>query len=414
MLGILAIVGVVTFMQYAAVPSASLPAEKTNRKRMHTAGERHLQMTADNTFLFQTANKRPSVAAKVGYVVAESYSNTRVTHSLGDVLLLQCWVGMSHMKMVTPVVQGTALVTPVKDKVVDDQIIPLAEFYDMDEWKDYATKNQAGEMVDISDFLAEGPRSVVVMNLLANCSDQATKTHTELDYSILQNQGFVFTKEICVTTKQLSAAQLLDKLSEVYNSVDGPATLLLREWGVRKNHKLPKDHQCKSYANTMTSIRPSKKVLSDSTRYIDKYYNGGDYISVVLSSEATKVKNFPLCLERSLTFLHIVQGQQKPSSIFLTVQGRNIETLLNFQVFFRALFHENNTLSNWGQQIRGMSSLDHQEYQALVQQVISWRAGCMIVAGGGSYQRYLIQKYQERISQNGQTKCLVAVRQCFA
>ena len=392
--------------------TSSLPQE---RRRSHGTGgtqqNNNDQDDLNNVMLPLQINKAPSKAETAyGYVVVESFGRATVRHHLSDYLALQWWAGKNKLKIVTLWVVRSALITPLKNWLPNGKrrdLLPLRTFYDVDTWTKQAVTKGAAQMSELTEFFSSAPRNVIVAHLNKTCHDFTSQSWTA-DYTEMKRKGFIITKELCIAST-VEPLVLLNNLSNILKTSPYPITLLLNEWWLSIK-KLPHAHSCRKYSKDLTIIPPSKGVMEDASKYIKRYLDGKRHIAVVVGEPATRSKNFPACLERTLTFLHTMRGKNKNSIPFIAVQDQGVDSSINFRTFFKAVYHRTLTLEEWKMQIRTASTIDNKDYRALIQQVVSWRGTCLLVAGEGDYEQYMIQQY---VASRQDISCLVTIRHCL-
>ena len=396
---------------------AGQPAEQQATRHHSMPGGRQLQMmTMDeskeelNSLVLPLQLARPPANAEIAasYIVVETFSRATVRHHLDDLLLLQCWAGKRNMKMVTPWVQKSELVTPLTDWLPrGGQLLPMETFYDVNTWNKEAESRGAAELSDLSDFFSLAPKDVAVIHFKPTCHKFVSNQSWTIDYTQLRGNGFTITTELCIPSISLTPSAALDKLSKIMTTLPRPVTLVMKDWGTIPSRK---SHSCSMYTKDLTIIPPSKRVTEDASKYINTHLRGGGHVSVIVGATAARVKSFPACLERTLTTLHVMRGRNITRTPFLTVQDHDINSLLNFHMFFKAVYHRTLTLPQWNKQLQAAGSIDNAEYKALVQQVVSWRGSCLVLAGGSD--RYLIQHYHNTV--RGRYSCFASIEQCLS
>ena len=387
--------------------------------RHHSMGGRQLQMmTRDepreelNNLMLPLQLARPPANAEIAasYIVVETFSRATVRNHLDDLLLLQCWAGKRNTKMVTPWVQKSELVTPLTDWLPrGGQLLPIETFYDVNAWSKEAESRGAAELSDLSDFFSLAPKDVAIIHFKPTCHQFVSNQSWTMDYTQLKGNGFTITTELCVPSISLTPSSALDELSKIMTTLPNPITLLMKDWGTIPSKM---SHSCTKYTKDLTIIPPSKRVTEDANKYINSYLRGGRHISVVVGRTAARAKSFPACIERTLTTLHVMRGQNITRKPFLTVQDHDINNSLNFHMFFKAVYHRTLTLPQWNKQLQAAGSIDNVEYKTLVQQVVSWSGGCLVLAGRSDQEQYLIQHYHKSVS--GRYSCFASIKQCLS
>ena len=166
----------------------------------------------------------------------------------------------------------------------------------------------------------------------------------------------------------------------------------------------------RSDTRDLSSLVPSKSVLADADRYIQKYLKGLHYISIMIRMERVFIKTetpadkrstvAKLCLDNVLRRLTTIKNTTGIERVFLTLDighygtdifrdDHTIGTKLverHVEDFMSTIFERNTTISAWEEEFTSISWMKNPGYVSMLQKAIAARGDVLVLVGVGSYQ----------------------------
>ena len=357
---------------------------------------------------------------KTGYVVGVSFWDQQ-TFSVGNILSLQCWAGHHDMLVAEPFMIDSKFGAPLTAEAMkhNDTMVRLGRLYDLDHWNEYSKKRRYAPMVEWTEFLHQAPRDVIIVEFKPLYHRECLLPSIKQEYSIiLTTYGFTIVKDVCLEQhRDLREKLSLDNFATSIfgNYTPSGVTVVFTEWSgttVSALVDLERAH-CHPSHSTFDVISPSKDVRDDVNTYIQRQFGGNNYIAVMLRMEwmvshihYQTVGNFTSsCLEQTLKRLQLIQNQTLLNSTFVTIDvGRfgsktckrlNSDAILEpVQAFFRTVYGKSSSLQQWESTFEtAVNKHPSPGYIGYLQKVIATRAKCILLIGGGTFQRHALNVY---------------------
>ena len=343
-----------------------------------------------------------------GYVLSLSYYDQQVSAS-GRLLNLQCWAGEQDMVVVEPfLIEDTKLGAPLSLEKKASELIKFSDVYDINRWNAMASV----PLVSWKQFVDYAPREIVFVHFASSCSLMRSVDHelTNGTMSFLEKHHFHLCRNICIVMKttRLKWKQLNDILK--FSNTSG-ITIIFTLW-----KGLEGDSVC-NHSHEHWNMAPSQKVGEDAERYIKKYFNGSNYIAVMVRFErilrsksnlgrnttivATAVKKALQSLYKTIETSHIKDiflsldiGRFSSEYFTRTYLKKTIESIMEqAKILFKTLYGESSSFEKWEDSFVNISGTTQKSYISSLQTAIAVRAKCIILVGGGQFQSRALQVY---------------------
>ena len=188
--------------------------------------------------------------------------------------------------------------------------------------------------------------------------------------------------------------------------------------GARHGYRIFANECSNAEMSDYSALAPSKSVLADADRYIQKYLKGLHYISIMIRMERVFLKTktaaenrstvAKLCLDNILSRLTKIEKETGNEHVFLTLDVghygsdgfRNHRERVklverHIEDFMSRIFKRNTTISEWEEGFTSISRMKHPGYVSMLQKAIAARGDILVLAGSGSYQRSARQIYEK-------------------
>ena len=360
-----------------------------------------------------------------GYMLALSYSD-QITGSIANVKSLMCLAQkIGGVQVVEPFVAGSHLGMNISANWTRE--VRMMDIFDRDVFK----KDTLGELASFETFLRNNPRKLVMVQychapFCLPCKDEGliSKTRVFCEWNGLELVG-VECVDLRKKTVSLTAikAYLYSKYSkfEVVILFDLYGGILNGAYNPDYGHRIFSNvEECRRQPFTFSSMAPSKSVLSDVDRYIQKYFNGSAYISLMIrmekvfiqariKEEMQKPKIAKQCFDNLLRKLNDIGKSTGLKKIFLTIDigrygsdffrlGGESERAIEEHVeeFLSTIYGRNMSLGEWEETFISTCKLNNAGYVSIVQKQIAARGEVLLLSGpDSSYQQSAKEIYEK-------------------
>ena len=359
---------------------------------------------------------------KTGYVIGVSFWDQQ-TFSVGNILSMQCWAGHHDMVVAEPFMIDSKFGAPLTAEAMkhNDTMVRLGRLYDLDHWNEYSKKRGYALMVEWNEFLHQAPRDVVIVEFKPLYHRECLLPSIKQEYSItLTTYGFTIVKDLCLEQhRDLREKLPLDNFATSIfgNYTPSDVTVVFTEWSRRTVFALVdlgRAH-CHPSHSTFDVISPSKDVRDDINTYIQRQFGGNNYIAVMVRMEWMVMNIHPQtigkfvssCMENTLKQLQLIQNQTLLNSTFIafdvgrfgskTCKRLNSDAVLEpVQAFFRTVYGNSSSLQQWESTFEtAVNKHPSPGYVGYLQKEIAIRAKCILLIGGGTFQRHALNVYRQ-------------------
>lgn len=455
---------VTSFEQFFMLPKK--PASKDLQPPIHelhsATGNGEPPDIATNRLNMKSTLATPAPPLQQGGYVLTLKVYEQQTMASGNLIQLQCWARSLNLSVVKPFVKDSVM-TLTFDKSKIPQMLRLDDAFDMEEWNHYAEEKDYAPLVDLSQFLKEAPRKVIVVQLKhpalttvkkiqhdhpfphppegdeykRGCKENFLKSTKSTDYMYLRSKGFQVVRRVCFnfqTGDRLSSEQFQKDLLGQYSPHE--VTIIMDMWkglGEPQRVMINMDRCVEKEDPFRERVKPSQRLIQDAERYTAQYLGGNAYLAVISRFEMTALTRrvpdnsdpyaiIPHCLKETLAqwrqlkletglntaFLSIDIGKYGSNSFAHTKYRGHLKEMM---AFLKQMYDGRMILQEWEKTFEATSGTTDAGYIALLQQVIVTRAKCILFVGGGSFQRRALHLYQQ-LHPNPEDQCVRVVRQC--
>ena len=356
-------------------------------------------------------------ARKRGYVIGVSFWDQQ-TFSTGSIANLQCWAGSMEMLVAEPFMVASKFSAPIKQQnfLSTETQMSLSDMYNIEVWNE-RTKRGA-PLVRWADFLREAPRSVILVELKSIYRYECSVEVMKRDYTkFLIENGFTVIREVCFNKTTLSHKLSMKQFSvEIFASLlPDSVTVILEEWSSNTVGVIIELDECTLGLPLSNLIAPSERALNDTERYIQTYMNGSRrYVALMVRSEwailnagsrqAEQIVSE--CFVKTLSYWNQTVQATGLNHTFVTLDigkygsktdPRLISSpLINMATDLLRTVHHNSSLSfsDWEHTFEEASNSTNCGYIGFLQKLVATRAKCLLLVGGGSYQKHALSMYR--------------------
>ena len=388
-----------------------------------------------------------------GYLLATHYSEM-LTNSTANLFSLQCWASSLpvSVRVVEPFLHyGSYLGFELnpnnerKERTLLENRVKLFDIFDVKRWRRYAAKSHLAGMVSWNFFLKNAPRQLILVDktcsedrdLCMSCkeSDFYESPHFRMSsYRFANRYNFTIVRRVCYSDRHRYSKR------EFQNLIYGPyepdeSVVIFNHFGglqLKVDRKtISVDlKRCTKFEQVI--IPTSQKILGQSSKYIRKFMSDGTktngYISVMLKVEAfVKRRQFDgkskmwqmtsmhRCIGKIVKRVRALKRKIKISSVFLTTDigkygvYRFGDDYVHDGVFQAGLKHLyeglfNKKLNLFTSGIESVASVNTSQYVSLLETTVAANGTCLVLAGGGNYQRIASDMYRNKFKRTKRTK----------
>ena len=375
-----------------------------------------------------------------GYVLAYNYYDQQ-TAALKNLFSLQCWAAQLNMPVVEPFVVESMFQTPLENDVRD--LLRFSDFYDMEQWNEgFVKPNSFLPFVSWEDFVQNSPRDVILVQTpkpswFGNaCSFPEMKQW----YScFFRRHHFRIVREVCIPlekNKQMTMDEFNHLVLNKYYKLRN-VTVIFELW---RGICVTKD--CLDYSintitdskcdrltlidpNTYLQMKVSKRVNQDADLYVHRYLKNSGYISLMLRLEHSiihvRTKDIvSKCTKGAQDIWKWLKNENQLNVTFLTwdigrfgsasfeenkYRWKKYKITQNAKSLFTAIYGHSTSVKEWENTFVDVCGITNPGYIALLQLSIAARAKCIVLIGGGSFQRHALQMYKYQHPQT-QARCI--------
>ena len=353
------------------------------------------------------------VDSRKSYVLSVSYYDQH-TNGLYRLLSLQCWASTVNLTVVEPFIPETVLGLGKVPKYQNKWPLHFSDIYDINHWRSKVLQipdSHHSALVDWEEFLETAHRNLVVADINYD-GKECTFERFNAWPEFFHNYGFSI-RNICIHLDPMNPISQKEFNSLVFpESNKEQSVVLFNVWkGIL--HKTERYHyvglddsKCTVGSGYNWVAKPSPAVYANATSYINKFLNGSQYVTLMLRTEFLVKTNLDNCLKRTLNAWKAVIGKSNSTFTFLTSDTGSYGSIAKISTSIRENFLDSvlTKVSGTIQQsieerqkflveAAGTSNLS---FLALVEKVIATKARCIVLVGGGHFQRHALKMYQKQ------------------
>ena len=388
--------------------------------------------------------KDPHSGRRTGYVLCLTYREQQTKAAL-SMYSLQCWAKTLLVNIVEPFLHESRLVVPLDAS--QKALLAFSDLFSLRHWDGLTTKLGFAPLAPWRQFLSRAPRQMVVVHLryrtVASGSEKAAvgsykegcsqKQNFSEQLTYLTGYGFKVVREVCInfeSGQELSLAQFNTHLLGPHHPRD--VSIVMNEWrgfSPQENGKRVLINDACWTENSLTPslyLQPSMRVHCEARNYQQMFLGGTtEYVSVIVRTEKVKQsvgsqQEMHRCLERTVKLLGSVKKKTNINSTFLSMDigkygsyssANNFKTF-DYSEFISKIYGRRISISMWEGTFERVSSTHEAGYVALLQKVLVAESRCLVMVGGGSFQKHAIILHKIASKRRGQSPCVRIVSSC--
>ena len=360
-----------------------------------------------------------------GYVLALSYQD-QITSALRRLASLQCWAAQFNMAVVEPFLPHGSPFPGVPSTGLRNGL-QFRELFDLDHWNILYGRTRFAPLVSWDEFLHCAPKELTTVQIVHQVYETSHCTYPQLNkhwWSYLEPHGFRLSKEVCIDMNTYGLMNGEDFSRLVFGKHSREVTLVFDTWrGIRNESKSEADKAitiksvCTNYFGRLVAFEgwvPSPQVMQDAEVYKQKYFGGGKYTAIMIRLEYILLlydkEDIGICLSKIKGLLRcLVRDQNGSRPIFLStdvgkygtqsLEEYNISDAYTtgfIQEILGILYSNNRLLEQYERTFEDIAHDDNPVYVATLQKTLASQAECLILIGGGSFQKQTETWYMQR------------------
>lgn len=393
---------------------------------------------------------------RTGYVLCLTYREQQ-TRGAANMFSLQCWAKTLLVNVVEPFLHDSRFVVPLDAS--QKAMLTFSDLFNLRQWDLLTTKLGFAPLAPWRQFLANASRDLIVVHLQYSSvmsihqriesGEKATHLAISDEYkegctkkkrfaaqlSYLTQYGFKVVREVCINFARGDAITLLQFNSHILGSYHPrDVTILMDEWrgfapSADNGRRVLINDACWSRSTTRSSLylRPSQRVYCDAHKYQELYLTMGRYkryISVIVRTEKIRLIKCGMheCLQKTLKLLAYVQNRTKIHSTFLSMDigqygsnsigPNNTDFQAEYNDFISGIYGKGSSTEMWEGTFETVTSVREAGYIASLQKVLVSEGHCLVVVGGGSFQKHTILLHRTANKKRGLRPCVHIVKAC--
>ena len=387
-----------------------------------------------------------------GYIVSNAYSGQQGS-GVRALLSLQCWAASFQLPMyiVEPYIERYSLSTRLKH---DDITNPtkFSDYFNMDHFNNVSMQENLPPLVSWEIFIDDAPRNAIVA-LIHN--DFGCKKYERAHFRVVKRKTPCFPEKwlhnqqlaeggFC-TVKVIKLWGCLshpESIKKMYNVIfEGwrpeSVTLIFRMWAANwdklQNPDTEDQLTCKDVSGKKMQhkFHPSPRLVHEARYYTSAFLNSRNKVALMIRSEQAirgfgaktedRLESLNTCMEKSVELAKTLLGSSEENStsagIFLTLDigkygsnsmewvlgldkynlsSRSQDVITSVKNVVPLLYNGKWTFRDWENSFtQATDDIDNPGYIASLQRTIASQADCLVLLGGGDYQRLALHDYLE-------------------
>ena len=368
----------------------------------------------------------PDPADSQGYILTLDYSD-QLTSGTGNLRSLLCLAKrMGGVRVVEPFIYGSHLGLNVSANWTRE--LRMTDVLDYGVWKQKTPFEKYGDFVPFQTFMDSAPQKLVMVQYctgLSRCRPCGHEDVISKGRIFCELNGFQLAGHECLTYGREKILTLSSIETQLYSNYSKSEVVLMfdlyggihyEEYKAFYGYRLfAISRECTRWETSDSSaLAPSKSVLADADRYIQKYLKGLRYISIMIRMELVFIETHTsadnrstvakLCFDNILRRLTTIKNETGIECVFLTLDVGNYgsdgfrdpySAGKHVDKFLSTLFERNTTIHEWEEWFASISRTKNPGYMAILQKAIAARGDILVLAGSGSYQGSARKMYEE-------------------
>ena len=376
-----------------------------------------------------------------GYLL-ELHASDQLTGGAMNLLSIQCMASKLSTKLIVvePFCMNSSYgaVLEVEDRESFDREnnVKLRDIYDIDAWNKVSDRYHYNRLAPWESFIDDAPRDLILVEnqWWRDCNFPALTAKFSGFFKIF---NFRIVKTVCLNFNKLGAMNAEQFKVVMYGEYAPEQVTVIIDrlpgiGGVGPWNTAVEGQSCnkRHYAGLIIKDMPSsKRIKRDAKEYINRYLGGKkDFVSLMIRLEHSfmearepKIKQIKLILQESHKKWTVVKSRQKFGATFLAFdvgkygsaefylgnRGPMGEVLAEMHRFFDSLYNGSISYSEWEDSFVEVSGVKSGSgvsgYVAILQKEIASQGRCIILVGGGSFQKSASHLHQQ--AHPGQNQC---------
>ena len=376
-----------------------------------------------------------------GYLL-ELHVSDQLTGGVVNVMSIQCMASKLSPKLIVvePFVMNSSYgaVLEVEDRESFDREnnVKLRDIYDIDVWNKMSDYYHYNRLAPWESFIDDAPRDLILVeNQWGRDCNLPLLTKKFLGF--FKTFKFRVARTVCLDFKKSGAMNAGMFKSVVYGEYAPeqvtviidllPGIGTVSRWSTAVERKSCR--KMKFWNVIFDNLPSAKRIKHDAEEYIKRYLGGKkDFVSLMIRLEhsymaatQSKIEQIKLVLQEShrkwtavnsrqklgATFLAFDVGKYGSAEFYLGNRGPMGEILAEMHRFFDSLYNGSISYSEWEDSFVEVSGVKSgtgvSGYVAILQKEIASQGQCIILIGGGSFQKSAGHLHQ--LAHPGHTQC---------
>ena len=399
-----------------------------------------------------------SSAGRSGYILVASFreQQTRASESLFG---LQCWARGFYVNIVEPYVENSRLMMPLNSS--QHALLRYRDVFDLGLWQLLSVQHDFAPLASWEDFLAKAPRRLIVVRFkyltnttIMHRNENDSIVHMAVDDAfkegcrsaskellkkisfLTERHNFTVVRNVCINFAHGDKLTLYQFNKHIYGEMEPElASVLIDEWRgftsrVENGKRVVLSDACplSSAVNSQPYAWPSRQLICDARKYRQKYLlQNIEYIAVMLRTEKIlKINNSMEFMAHYLnmtvsewrtmktkygiqrTYLTMDIGKFGSASLLERRDERLTPFMPLYEAFVKTVLGPQTTIGKWETEFESVASHNDSGYIGSLQKTVAAQGKCMVLAGGGSFQKHARYMY-ERVVSSKRKRCLVTL-----
>ena len=393
-----------------------------------------------------------------GYVVVASFHEQQ-TKAAENLFGLQCWGKQLSVSVVEPYSEKSHLVMPFDG--TEKALLKYGDLFDVGVWQLLSVQHEFAPLASWDSFVAKAPRQLIVvrfkyltvMQSKRRKDSKLSVTHMAVDGSFKEGcrnaspelqrkvaylrgrHNFTLVRDVCFNFGNGDQLTLFQFNRHLYGGFEpGAVTVLMEEWRgfsyLNNGKRVGLSDACPSSASVMpqTYMWPSRRLICDARKYRQMFLKTSNYITLMVRTEKIVSLNdsqeyMSGCLRETLKQWRQMRSAHGVEKTFLSMDigahGSNSLAEKDFKYspylhlyeeFVREVLGPDASVRTWEETFEAVTSYQDSGYVGSLQKTVAAQARCVLLTGGGSFQKHARYMY-ERVA-GKKKKCIRIVSEC--
>ena len=379
-----------------------------------------------------------------GYVLALNYYE-QMTSGSRNLQGLQCWAAKFNLSVVEPMVAGSRLYTPWEGNVSDG--FWFHDMLDIDMWNQLSLDVSHSQLVPWDDFLTSAPRRVILVDIKYYKKKDKRKmldnnhvspfqqykkgctTNWDSFSKFLSSHHFQVVRKVCFNFYYSDQLTLEQFNAHLYGG-HSPSSTTVIYWlwsGISRASRVMISNAYCPNTHFQQMVRPCPRLLQIAAKYHQNYLRNTPYLAIMLRLEKLNIGikketvklSLDGCFSKLLEVWKEMQNESGSNTTFLAGDVGNFgsdsihsDKLTEiFKNVFKDLYGPRFSFEDWEDSFQTVASTKDSGYIGVLQQVLAAQAKCIILMGGGSFQKHALDLYKQA-HPHKQDQCIKIITEC--